>query len=81
MSKIACVLLFLVFLCDGVCAQEHVCGTDRVVVPLRGNGNINVVILGDSNTSIGGDACDNPRGWNKWFKDKFAPDKHGTDHI
>lgn len=73
MSKIACVLLFLVFLCGGVCAQEHVSGTDRDVVPLRGNGNINVVILGDSNTSIGGDACDNPRGWNKWFKDKFAP--------
>ena len=32
-----------------------------------------VVILGDSNTFIGGDACDQPRGWNKWFKEAFAP--------
>lgn len=37
------------------------------------HGAMNVVILGDSNTSIGGDDCDNPKGWNKWFKDKFAP--------
>ena len=30
-----------------------------------------VVILGDSNTSIGGDMCDNPKGWNKWFAEQF----------
>ena len=41
--------------------------------PDCGHGKLNVVILGDSNTSIGGDDCDNPKGWNKWFKDKFAP--------
>ena len=34
---------------------------------------LHVVILGDSNTFIGGDACDQPRGWNKWFNDVFAP--------
>lgn len=34
---------------------------------------VNVVILGDSNTWIGGDGCDQPQGWNKWFKDDFAP--------
>lgn len=33
----------------------------------------NVVILGDSNTSIGGDNCDNPRGWTKWFKERLQP--------
>ena len=38
-----------------------------------GHGNINVVILGDSNTWIGGDDCGNERGWNKWFKDFFRP--------
>lgn len=32
-----------------------------------------VVILGDSNTWIGGDDCDQPKGWNKWFKDAFQP--------
>lgn len=32
-----------------------------------------VVIFGDSNTWIGGDACDSPKGWNKWFADIFAP--------
>lgn len=35
--------------------------------------NINVVMLGDSNTWIGGDDCDNEKGWNKWFKDFFQP--------
>ena len=34
---------------------------------------LHVVMLGDSNTFIGGDACDQPRGWNKWFKDDFSP--------
>ena len=33
----------------------------------------NVVILGDSQSWIGGDNCDKPRGWNKWFKDMFRP--------
>lgn len=35
--------------------------------------DMDIVLLGDSNTSIGGDDCDNPTGWNKWFKDAFAP--------
>ena len=35
--------------------------------------NVDVVILGDSNTWIGGDDCDQPQGWNKWFKDVFQP--------
>lgn len=35
--------------------------------------NINVAILGDSNTWIGGDDCDKGKGWNKWFKDIFRP--------
>lgn len=34
---------------------------------------LNVVILGDSNTFIGGDNCDQPKGWNTWFKERFAP--------
>ena len=34
---------------------------------------VNVVILGDSNTWIGGDYCDQPKGWNKWFVDAFQP--------
>lgn len=35
--------------------------------------NLHVVILGDSNTWIGGDSCNVPKGWNKWFKDEFKP--------
>lgn len=38
-----------------------------------GHGDINVVMLGDSNTWIGGDDCNDERGWNKWFKDFFKP--------
>lgn len=33
----------------------------------------NVALLGDSNTWIGGDACDNPKGWNYWFARETAP--------
>lgn len=32
-----------------------------------------VVLLGDSNTWIGGDSCDNPRGWNYWFAQETKP--------
>lgn len=32
-----------------------------------------IVLLGDSNTFLGGDACDKPQGWNKWFKDLAKP--------
>ncbi len=35
--------------------------------------HINVVLLGDSNTSIGGDSCNIAVGWSKWFKEVFAP--------
>lgn len=34
---------------------------------------LDVVILGDSNTWIGGDDCDKLAGWNTWFKDAFQP--------
>lgn len=34
---------------------------------------MHVVILGDSNTFIGGDQCDKPQGWNKWFKELANP--------
>lgn len=34
---------------------------------------LKVAILGDSNTSIGGDDCAKPQGWTKWFVEKFAP--------
>ena len=32
-----------------------------------------VVILGDSNTWIGGDDCMQPRGWNYWFREEVKP--------
>ncbi|HBC21695.1 MAG TPA: SGNH/GDSL hydrolase family protein [Porphyromonadaceae bacterium] len=38
----------------------------------RGEG-LNVVLLGDSNTWIGGDDCSKPKGWPKWFAEKFRP--------
>ncbi|MBR3454147.1 MAG: SGNH/GDSL hydrolase family protein [Bacteroidaceae bacterium] len=34
---------------------------------------VHVVLLGDSNTWIGGEDCDQPRGWSKWFKEEFQP--------
>lgn len=40
---------------------------------LHANDSIHVAILGDSNTWLGGDRCDQPRGWNKWFCEEFSP--------
>ena len=35
--------------------------------------SMHVVLLGDSNTFIGGDSCNVARGWNKWFRDALQP--------
>lgn len=59
------VFLSVILLVTGFCAAVAQ-GTD-------GHRDMNVVLLGDSNTWIGGEECDNPRGWNKWFRDVFAP--------
>ena len=32
-----------------------------------------MVLLGDSNTWLGGEDCTKPEGWNTWFKTEFAP--------
>ena len=40
--------------------------------PMRGE-PIHVVILGDSNTWLGGDDCSKPKGWNTWFNKAFGP--------
>lgn len=37
------------------------------------NADGNVVMLGDSNTWLGGDSCDRPQGWTKWFVDEYTP--------
>ena len=33
----------------------------------------NVVMLGDSNTWLGGDDCSKENGWSKWFREAFKP--------
>lgn len=35
---------------------------------------IDVVLLGDSNTWLGGDSCTCEKGWSKWFVDTFRPE-------
>lgn len=35
---------------------------------------LHVVILGDSNTSIGGDDCTDSIGWTRWFAERFRPE-------
>ncbi len=35
--------------------------------------DLNVVMLGDSNTWLGGDDCTGPRGWNTWFAREVKP--------
>lgn len=43
------------------------CGVVHAQLPMH------IVLLGDSNTFLGGDECDKPEGWNKWFKDLAEP--------
>ena len=44
-----------------------------VLQGLRAQDTLHIAILGDSNTWLGGDNCDNPKGWNKWFADRMQP--------
>ena len=46
---------------------------DKSVAESKAQAELNVVILGDSQTWIGGDDCDKPKGWNKWLKDRLQP--------
>lgn len=43
------------------------------IAAIAAGDSLHVVILGDSNTWLGGDGCDKPQGWNKWFRDAFQP--------
>lgn len=54
-------LLMVCLFATGVCSGK----TDST--------DVHVVMLGDSNTWLGGDNCDKPKGWNKWFRDKVMP--------
>lgn len=40
--------------------------------------DMDVVLLGDSNTWLGGEDCSNSKGWSKWFKDAFIPKTIGS---
>ena len=39
----------------------------------KATGDANMILLGDSNTWIGGDLCDNPKGWNYWLRETLQP--------
>lgn len=47
------------------------CGVEAQSKPVHDT--LDVVLLGDSNTWLGGDSCTDGRGWGKWFADVFAP--------
>lgn len=57
MKRIALLILWSICLCGLLHAQ----------LPMH------VVLLGDSNTWLGGDGCNKPKGWNKWFSDLAQP--------
>lgn len=66
MLKYLCLLL-AVLLAWHVNAQDIPPTSSSVI------SGLNVVLLGDSNTWIGGDSCDSPRGWNYWFARQMKP--------
>ena len=59
--------LLQVIACTG---ESQPVGGDTVP---EGKRSPHVVILGDSNSSIGGDSCDNETGWTKWFREIVEP--------
>ncbi|MGN1263698.1 MAG: SGNH/GDSL hydrolase family protein [Prevotella sp.] len=65
-SRLSLDLIIAAFLCTaGINAATAQCRKHAT--------ELNVVMLGDSNTWIGGDSCNLAKGWNKWFRDEFAP--------
>lgn len=64
MKNVLSALTALIMLCSPACIAN---------VMAQDHSKMNVVLLGDSNTSIGGDSCTLDRGWSKWFKEDFAP--------
>lgn len=66
-----CFLALLLVVVAGCC---HAVAADR-----GGDGascrhdSTDVVVLGDSNTWIGGDSCNLDRGWTRWFCEAFRP--------
>ena len=62
-ARVFAVLLCIICL-DSVSAQEQY---------TAGHDTTNVVMLGDSNTWLGGDSCDRPHGWTKWFAEECYP--------
>ncbi len=55
------ILIFYIIGCSTASAQSTAHDT------------VDVAILGDSNTWLGGDLCDKPKGWNTYFKAEYKP--------
>ena len=53
--------------------MEVTTGESDSTPPWQIASDCNIVILGDSNTSIGGDDCSKSVGWNKWFREMLSP--------
>lgn len=56
-----------------VCGVSAIADTPETPLPHYRPWDVDVVMLGDSNTWIGGDDCSKPRGWNHWFARIAAP--------
>ena len=69
-----CIALFVSFALSWMASLDCLAQESTTSMPkVSTRHTLHVVILGDSNTWIGGDDCDQPRGWNKWFVDAFQP--------
>lgn len=71
-SRLA-LLLALPLLMSLDCGNAEKAGDNNTASePLVSSQKPHVALLGDSNTWNGGDECDNPIGWSKWFKEAFT---------
>lgn len=64
-KKMQILLSFLSVVCIAACRPSATASSSVAAM--------DVVMLGDSNTWIGGDSCDNPRGWNCHWRELAMP--------
>lgn len=73
MKRLLCPLFALLLMITYSSAGEGSSAKGDTSVAQRSPADMHVVILGDSNSSIGGDSCNLAPGWTKWFNEAFAP--------
>lgn len=63
---------FVIFLLSALSSQILLYSASKIS-DCKNHACQDVVLLGDSNTWLGGDDCSQEKGWSKWFNDMYCP--------